>query len=217
MYADEIKALVVSALLPKLAAGEVIGSEIRFGEGRYRADLVIASPSRLSAFEIKGPKDNLDKLSEQAKGYASLFLDFSVVTDSTWLEAVRLQVPQSTGLYIWRGPQLQTVRRPRPKLRLSPDAALSWLRIDDLRELLRLQGRPSSGHYAMLAEEVLAHIPVSILTSFALKSVYDRIHPRHKLFLNEMGRAVTLDDIFMLTLNDRVIGSCEALVESGGN
>ena len=67
MYADDIKAILVSALLPNLVLDEILGSEVRFGDGKFRADLVISSPVRLSAIEIKGPRDNLDKLVDQVR------------------------------------------------------------------------------------------------------------------------------------------------------
>ena len=212
-----MKALVVSALLPTLAVDEVLGSEVRFGEGKYRADLAVSSPIRLSAFEIKGPRDNLDKLAAQALGYAALFLDFSVVTEEAWLSAVRPQVPRSAGLLVLRGAQLHTVRKPLPRIRLTPEASLRWLRTTELRDLLRAKGLATSGHYEALAEIARASVPANDLSVFALKSIHSRLTPRFEAFRAELGQTVTLDDIRMLTLNDQVSGLPGAPVWSDEN
>lgn len=204
MYADDIKAIVVSALLPTLTVDEVLGSEVRFGDGKFRADLVISSPVRLSAIEIKGPRDNLDKLINQASGYLSLFLDFSVATDDLWLPAVREQMPRSAGLMTLRDSQLITVRAARVRRRLTADEALKWLRTDDLRKLLRDHGLSTTGHYDALYLLAKANFSSLALSTFAIKAVYDRLLPRFEIFRNELGRTVTLDDIRMLTLNDQI-------------
>lgn len=204
IYADDLKALVISALLPALALDEVLGTEVRFGEGQFRADLVISSPVRLSAFEIKGPRDNLDKLGGQVLGYTTSFLDFSVVADDVWLDAVRPLVPRATGLMTLQGSILHVVRQPRVLSRLRPDAALRWLRTGELRDLLRSYDLPTTGHYALLAETVRDRIPVAELSSFTLSAIHERLRPRFEAFREELGRTVTLDDVRMLTLGDQV-------------
>jgi len=204
MYADDIKALIVSAILPTLNFDEVLGSEVRFGDGKYRADLVISSPARLSAIEIKGPRDNFDKLGDQVLGYSEMFLDFSVATDVTWISIARERVPRSTGLMALREDDLITVRMPRMRTRLTPSAALKWLRTDDLRKIMREKGLPVTGHYELLAQATRQEIPSAELSDLALRAVHDRLLPRFEAFRNELGHTVTLDDVRMLTLNENV-------------
>lgn len=204
MYADDIKALIVSAILPTLNFDEVLGSEVRFGDGKYRADLVISSPARLSAIEIKGPRDNFDKLGDQVLGYSEMFLDFSVATDVTWISIARDRVPRSTGLMALREDELITVRMPRMRTRLTPSAALKWLRTDDLRKIMREKGLPVTGHYQLLAQATRHQIPSAELSDLALRAVHDRLLPRFEAFRNELGHTVTLDDVRMLTLNENV-------------
>lgn len=203
-YADDLKALVISALLPSLTLDEIIGTEVRFGEGQFRADLVIASPTRLSALEIKGPRDNLDKLAGQAKGYNAMFLEFSVVADAAWLDSLRTKLPRSAGLLTLEGSSLIRIRQPRTRTRLSAEAALRWLRTEDLKAFLRAQGRPVGGHYEELAYLVRKAVPPAALSDFALASVHDRLQPRFEAFRQELGNTVTLDDVRMLTLGDRI-------------
>lgn len=205
-YADDIKALVISALLPSLMLDEVLGTEVRFGEGKFRADLVVASPTRLSAIEIKGPRDNLDKLPKQAEGYDALFLDFSVACDPSWLEAVRSQLPRSVGLMTIDGTTLNPIRKPRIRSQLASDAALGWLRTEDLKSILRKKDLPTAGHYGTLAKAVKENFNLATLSSFALTSVHERLRPRFDAFRQELGTTVTLDDVKMLTLGDRITG-----------
>ncbi|CAD1790180.1 hypothetical protein CPBF426_25730 [Xanthomonas arboricola pv. juglandis] len=204
MYADDIKAVIVSAILPTLNFDEVLGSEVRFGDGRYRADLVISSPSRLSAIEIKGPRDNLDKLGGQVLGYSEMFLDFSVATDANWISTVRERLPRSTGLMALREDELVTVRMPRERSRLTSNAALKWLKTEDLRKIMREKKLPVTGHYESLAEATRQHIPGAELSNFALRTVHERLLPRFEAFRNELGHTVTLDDVRMLTLNENI-------------
>lgn len=205
-YADDLKALVISALLPALTADEVIGTEVRFGEGKFRADLVISSATRLSALEIKGPRDNLDKLAGQAKGYDTMFLDFSVVSDSLWLDAVRNHLPRSAGLLTISGPHLVHIRVPRFRTRLAPEAALRWLRTDDLKTVLREHGQTTGRHHEEMVRVARKTIPSANLSAFALVSVRDRLQPKFEAFRQELGTTVTLDDVRMLTLGDRITG-----------
>jgi hypothetical protein len=207
MYADDIKAILVSAILPTLKLDEVIGSEVRFGDGKFRADLVISSPVRLSAIEIKGPRDNLDKLVAQASGYSSLFLDFSVATDDMWLPSVREQMPRSTGLMVLRGTELSIARIPTVRRRLMPAEALKWLRTDDLRKILRERGLATTGHYEKLCLTARSHISRPTISEIALSTVYERLLPRFEIFRNELGRTVTLDDIRILSLNNSISGT----------
>lgn len=216
-YADDLKALVISALLPTLTLDEVIGTEVRFGDGQFRADLVIASPVRLSALEIKGPRDNLDKLASQAEGYDAMFLDFSVVADAGWLKAVRNRLPRSAGLLTFEGSSLIRIRPPRIRTRLSPDSALKWLRTEDLKTLLRALGHPAGRHYEGLVESARKKVPATLLSAFALTSVRNRLQPRFEAFRQELGSTVTLDDVRILTLGDRITSQDEKSASSDGN
>jgi hypothetical protein len=204
-YADDLKKVVISSLLPTLGADEVIGLELRFGDGRYRADLVISSPVRLSAFEIKGARDNLDKLQDQAAGYTKLFLDFSVVADPTWIPALRERLPRATGLWTV-DTRLQQIRQPYVRSRLSREAGVRWLRTSELRMLLSDYGLPQGGNLSVMAATALQHVPANVLSERAIRSVHARLMPRYSTFLRELGRTVTLDDVRVLTLGDEITG-----------
>lgn len=205
MYADDIKVMIVSALLPTLDFDEVLGSEVRFGDGKYRADLVVSSPTRLSAIEIKGPRDNFDKLDEQARGYGSMFLDFSVATTANWLPVVRSRLPRSTGLMTIDEDGIQYVRKPQQRNTLSTDASLKWLRSNDLKRLMLLHDLPQTGLHEALSEKALK-LSRNSLSEFTLTAIHERLATRFESFRSELGSTVTLDDVRMLTLSERIIG-----------
>lgn len=205
-YADDLKIVAISSLLPTLGSEEVIGLELRFGDGRYRADLVISSPVRLSAFEIKGERDNLDKLPDQVIGYTKMFLDFSVMAAPIWLPLLRKRLPRSVGIWTVDS-HLKQVRQPHVRSQLSKGSAVAWLRTSELRSLLNEFGLPAVGTLSFMATAAEKHIPAKTLAERAMAAVYARLLPRYSIFLRELGRTVTLDDVRMLTLGDDIIGS----------
>lgn len=204
-YADDLKIVAISTLLPTLGPDEVIGLELRFGDGRYRADLVISSPLRLSGFEIKGERDNLDKLPDQVAGYTRMFLDFSVMAAPMWLPSLRERLPRSVGIWTVDS-QLKQVRQPHVRSQLPKASAAAWLRTSELRSLLAEFGLPTAGTLSVMATTAEQNIPAKVLGERAVMAVYERLRPRYFTFLRELGRTVTLDDVRMLTLGDDVIG-----------
>lgn len=205
-YADDLKIVAISSLLPTLGSEEVIGLELRFGDGRYRADLVISSPVRLSAFEIKGERDNLDKLPDQVVGYTKMFLDFSVMAAPVWLPLLRERLPRSVGIWTVDS-HLKQVRQPHARGQLSKASAVAWLRTSELRSLLSEFHLPTAGTLSFMATTAEQHISAKTLAERAMAAVYARLLPRYSAFLRELGRTVTLDDVRMLTLGDDVMGS----------
>lgn len=205
-YADDLKIVAISSLLPALGPEEVIGLELRFGDGRYRADLVISSPERLSGFEIKGERDNLDKLSDQVAGYTKMFLDFSVMAAPVWLPSLRERLPRSVGIWTVDS-QLKQVRQPHIRSQLPKASGAGWLRTSELRSLLSEFGLPVAGTLSAMVITAEKNIPAKTLGERALRAVYERLLPRYSTFLRELGRTVTLDDIRILTLGDDIIGS----------
>jgi hypothetical protein len=208
-YADDLKARIITSLLPSLDVAEVIGVEVRFGDGKFRADLVIASEDRLSAIEIKGPRDNLDRLAEQAAGYTSLFLEFTVAVAPAYVDAVRAIVTRETGILLVTPERVQWIRRPNRRTRLSKASAFQWLRTQDLREILRTKGLSVGGTYEDLVKRTADHLGTDELSRLALASVKARLASRYEAFVGELGRTVTLDDVKLLTLADRITSSGE--------
>lgn len=206
-YADDLKARIITSVLPSLGFDEVLGVEVRFGDGRYRADLVLASSRRLSAVEIKGPRDNLDRLADQAVGYRAMFLDFTVAVAPEFVDAVRQIVPRETGIMTVSPDRVDWVRQPTKRIRLPKAASIQWLRTTDLRKLLSGHNLSANGNYEDLAARASRFLSSDSLSQFALSSVTDRLGERYHAFVRELGRTVTLDDVRVLTLGDRIMSS----------
>ena len=205
-YANDIKVALISALLPALTEDEVIGLEVRFGDGRYRADLVISSPTRLAGIEVKGPRDNLDKLVKQSIGYRQHFLEFSVAAAPAHIAPIRAMFPASVGLISVSDKVVTSVRMAHQRRRLSKEGALLWLHVEDMRTFLRDRDLPVSGRYEHVVHSVSGAASANELSAYALSCVHRRLSPRFNRFVNELGRTVTLDDVHMLTLGETITG-----------
>lgn len=71
---QEIRSVLHGALKrrPSDACGCAIADEVPLGGGYVRADVVTFSPNALHVFEIKGDRDHLHRLDEQARSYSEV-------------------------------------------------------------------------------------------------------------------------------------------------
>ncbi|MGO4221855.1 sce7726 family protein [Lysobacter sp. TAF61] len=208
--ADDAKIRLLSILVPQLGPDEAIGSELRFGDGRYRADLAIASTDRLAAIEIKGPRDDIRKLEAQLSGYLEMFLEVSIATTRDLLPGVRAIAPRSVGLIDITSATPQILRTPKARKLLTKAAAAYWFRTFELRNILQSKGIRS--HDATLTElraMTVGSLSVDEINQLALASVYERLRTRHTAFVEELGHTPTLDDLRILTLPDLILATNE--------
>ncbi len=134
-----------------------------------------------------------------------MFLDFSVATTANSLPLLRSRLPRSTGLITLDEDGIQYVRKPQQRNTLSTDASLKWLRSNDLKRLMLLHDLPQTGLHEALAEKALK-ISRNSLSGFTLTAIHERLATRFESFRSELGSTVTLDDVRMLTLSERIIG-----------
>jgi hypothetical protein len=206
-YAEDTKLRLIEWLLPRLKSGEAIGTEVAFCDGRFRADLVIASGSRLSGFEIKGPRDDLRKLASQCTAYLSMFLDASLVAPIAHIRMARPVVPSAMGLISITDGQIKVLRQPYKRVALRKAEAVRWLRTDELLSLLRQCGaKPSRGEdLQSLRNLVTNNVSAKQLFEAAKASLVGRLEARYTGFKSELGNELTLDDLRMLQVPTEVI------------
>lgn len=206
LTASEIKLRLMAWLLPRLELDEVLASELPFLEGKRRADLAIVSDERLCAFEIKGPRDNLQKLREQTVDYRRMFLEVYVAASPKHLKAIRSIVASSVGLISVVDSGVDVERAARVRNRLEKESALSWLNTADLRSTLRAyQLGPNRLYDKEEMRRMAAALSAETLSSIATSAVRKRNLDRYEAFVRELGLTPTLDDLRMLTLERRVI------------
>ena len=206
-YADEAKLALLNWILMHQADGTVIGTEVHFLDGRYRADIVTASRKRLCAIEIKGPKDDLRRLARQLNGYRQSFLEVYIATTAGHLDEARALIPRSVGILIVSRNEIELLRQSQIRRRFTKEESLSWLKTDDLRQLLRGKSiqRELLKDIIELRSAVKRLFTVEQLSTLALESVHKRLGRRFEAFLRERGKSINYDDLQMLQLPDRVV------------
>ena len=144
------EAEIRTALQTRLAAssqgaGAAFIAEMFIDGFSRRADLVMAN-GKLAAFEIKSDRDSLDRLDGQLRSYLRFFEQVSVVCAERHLPGVLAMAPAEVG--VLRVASNGTIRSVRPALTVRGHTAREWLTflpVDELRNLLRLRGLPVSG------------------------------------------------------------------------
>lgn len=202
-YAHDEAVRIIEWLLPNLTDGESLVIELPFRDVRHRADVAILSPDRLSAIEIKGWRDNVWTLKDQVDAYQKMFLDVTVAVAPKHLMFATNELPSSVGLLLLDKKEVREIRKPRTRKLLRKEAATRWLRAQELSHLVG-----SSLARAVGVEEartiVAKKFTSEVLTNQVLSILSQRNTDRYKAFLSELGSSVTLDDVQMLALPQRV-------------
>lgn len=138
------KAIIEKILRTKYGQRATFLPEMFIDSFSRRADLVVAN-GNLAAFEIKSRRDNLDRLSGQIETYRRHFEYATVVCAKNHLAGVEAIVPDDVGIWTVNDKgAITVVRRPR-KVETSKVDWLSFLPVDELRQLLRANSLPTSG------------------------------------------------------------------------
>lgn len=201
-FARDEKLALLKWLLPEIQDDEVLAAEVPFRDVGRKADLAVLSPTRLHVIEIKGPRDNLDKLEDQARDYLDSFLTVDVALASRFVGTARRMLPQSIGILELDGTSVVRRRKPQTRKLLSKRGALAWLHAKDIQKLLG----PTSRGLDITSLRALAEVELSIvqLTAAALKAAYSRSQSRYMAFLSERSDRLILDDLAVLELPTRI-------------
>jgi hypothetical protein len=202
-YASDEAARIIQWILPDLTPGEHLAIELPFRDVKHKADIAISSCSRLSAIEIKGQRDNVQTLPDQLAAYDDMFLDVTVAVAPKHLMFVSNEIPKSVGILLLDRQGIVTLRKPRRKQLLLKESALRWLRSTEIRHLVGHSSLRQLGiEGARLA--AIKNYTAAELTEFALRCVAERNKERHLAFITELGPSVTLDDVRMLALPQKI-------------
>lgn len=203
-YARDEAIRIVDWLLDGgLTADESIAVELPFLDVRRKADIAVVGPRRLSAIEIKGPRDNFHRLAPQLNDYQAMFLDVSIAVPTKHLASARALVPDSVGLILLSDDSVAWIRRPRVRSKLKPADAVNWLRSKDLNRVIDTQLARTVG---LVSARELASKSYSAkeLTRVVLDLLASRNRERYAAFQSEKGERVNLDDLQMLSLQAKV-------------
>jgi hypothetical protein len=138
LTAEDIKAILIDEILKKRKKSKIIISELPFSSfSKQLADLVYNYNSETIAFEIKGERDNLYKISEQINGYLNTFNQVVLVLHKKFANSKLLKkLPKKVGIYMLAANEkIDIVRNPGSSKRLSKKALSSLLWKQDLQQL----------------------------------------------------------------------------------
>lgn len=198
LTSDEIKVWLLNWLLPRLGEDDLIGSEVRFLDSSYRADLVLATKTKLIGFEIKGPLDSLRRLATQAEAYDLMFHASYMVCREADFPA-KLLPPKMGIIGIQTSPVI--VREPRFRKMIPKPAAAKWLLRRDLEVLMGRTGIDVE----QLRKAATQHLLAANLDQAAVKSIRQRLNRKHYAFMRELGSVVTQDDLGNLNADPKAV------------
>jgi hypothetical protein len=127
--------------------------ELGLAPARARIDLAQVSLSRLSGYEIKGRRDDLDRLPHQAIAFSAVFDHVSLVVAACHATHAQQMIPSWWGVAVATDQLIDWVRQPESNPGVRPEAVASLLWRDEAAALAReLSGRASRGTRSQLIE-----------------------------------------------------------------
>lgn len=101
-----------------------------------RVDVAVVN-GKFHGFEIKGSQDSLSRLSNQIKGYSSVFDFITVVTEQTHLDKILELIPDFVGIMVCKKGKIQTFRKPSQNSKITTFQLAMLLWRDELIWLLK--------------------------------------------------------------------------------
>ena len=158
--------------------------EMEICSGRARADIAVIG-DHLIGIELKGPKDNINRLPRQVKAYSQCFDRVVLVVHESLAQKAKPLIPDWWGLVVslQRNHQLtyKYERLPKPNPDLDLDALLSLLWREEIDSLLAdLLGNTPMPRATKktIREKLLSQVTHPILHSASLKMLRDRTNWR---------------------------------------
>jgi hypothetical protein len=199
--AEHVKIRLIEWLLQHDSAFEkrqkVIGVEVPFSPNRRKADVLVIGRD-LHAFEIKGTRDRLDRLSSQLADYHRAFDRVTLVTTPNHLVRVRRKLKPSTGLLLILDADVLVVRKALRRSRLDKDSLLMFLRKREMANLLTMHGcrERSTDEVRRIAMRSLKLKQIRLAAIRRLRAQYGRLFD---LFMKDKGTTIHVDDLWSLT------------------
>ena len=174
----------------------VVGSEFTFHFGERRADLALLESDFLTAFEIKGARDNVLRLAEQIKSYKNFFDYCYVVCEDINLESVRSVISKDIGIMIARSDGIFPIRRSKQFKRHNKVILTSNLSVQKLK-ILAKNNELKSKH--SLTEYVSRKNSIQVIRELSRKDFDEKYSVASKLMLQETTQHLNSDDIYTIT------------------
>ncbi len=203
MYESKVKAKLVDYLLADNQNNfRVIVDEFVFADGKRRADLATFG-EEITAYEIKGDKDNLTKLDNQINDYVKYFSSIIVVCTKKHLKHCR-SLSSNVGIILVENDNVKQIRKPKIKKTVKNEFLVEHLDrnfiVKNFRQCPGLRNGPS----LIGINEMYKIVANSINNKELLKIVIDYLTRKYlaqyKIFIKERGPITTQDDLLLLRI-----------------
>ncbi|NOI92043.1 sce7726 family protein [Vibrio splendidus] len=191
----EIKKLLVRYFLEKYE-NFVVGSEFSFQFGERRADLALLHANCLTAFEIKGARDTVARLSYQIESYKKFFDFCFVVCELSNLSEVRATIPRSVGILLAESGGITHIRHSKQFKRHDKKVLSSALSVQKLSALSKGSNLRSKHE---LCEHVSKNNTLESLRQLSRNDFDERYGVVSRLLKQETTLHLTSDDIYTIT------------------
>ncbi|ESE40039.1 sce7726 family protein [Shewanella decolorationis] len=191
----EIKILLVRYFLEKYDTF-VVSSEFPFQFGERRADLALLNSDYLTAFEIKGARDKVSRLSYQIESYKKFFDFCFVVCEPSNLASVREVTPREIGILIADIDGIKHIRHSKHFKRHDKMMLTSVLSVQKLNSLTK-------GKYLRSKHELCEYISknnsLDLIRTISRNDFKEKYGVASRLMKQETTLHLTSDDIYTIT------------------
>ncbi|MCW4149938.1 sce7726 family protein [Halomonas sp. 18H] len=191
----DIKILLVSHIM-KEKQEYTLGAEVPFQFGERRADIALLESGYLSAFEIKGSRDNVTRLGYQTESYKKFFDYCFIVCEQTNLEEVRRSIPKGFGIMLAKNQKIRKVRKSKhfkKHDKLSLSSSLSVKKLRSLTTNKRLKSKVE------LCENLAKTKNTSEIRKLSREHFEEKYGVVSRILRQETTSTINADDIYTIT------------------
>jgi hypothetical protein len=191
LNADQMKVILIDYLLNK-STPDLLVSEFSYLQGYRKADLAIFESNKTTAFEIKSPRDKLDRLPAQMADYTSVFTYCYLVTTFDHLRKAKSYISPKIGILIIDENQVIVQREPKENKKLSKHSLSQSIPYEEFSVDMSFRHRVKSKN------TITNRIKVIDLQNKFYKSMYNKYNRKYKSFILDRGSKTSLTDLYYL-------------------
>lgn len=183
----------------------LICSELKFGEGKRKADLAVMTEKKFTAYEIKTQFDTLMKLPGQLESYYEAFDYVYLIVGKNHLKLAKSLAMPTTGIFIIEDSEFVLHKKAKKNKDSTKEGTLSFLTKTDLAFLTHHFGLNTAGLSKLPKEEIKKHLlerkSLAKIKSETAKLLFQKYSPRFKEFIRERGE-ITIEEDLLILSND---------------
>ncbi|MCL2917040.1 sce7726 family protein [Shewanella litorisediminis] len=174
----------------------LLACELRFLDGRRRADVALIDNNLASGFEIKSENDSIDSLNEQLEDYKKYFDYVSVVCEKSNIAAIRNKINKNYGIILVTENSIKAIRKPKHFKLLSKRALLNSMDLTNLKEFDSYSKLSSKSKIIDILERKHS---LSKIKEMSRTDLMKKLEYKNKLFQSEKMEEIFHEDILTLT------------------